>query len=95
MTPHELQLHPTKIISNTTPHTKEQHSASKSAIQVELEHRIKCAWATDNARVLVERLTTSLFHASGTWTMKDDMRMKHNTTKDAWDDRSNEEMEEK
>ena len=69
----------------------------KNAEQVELEHRIKCAWATftnhrqelkspkcplrDRLKLFdAKKKVTSLFYASGTWTMTKEMKKKLQTT---------------
>ena len=68
----------------------------KNAVQVEFEHRIKCVWSTftthrleltspkyplrDRLKLFDATVTPSLFYASGTWTMTQDMVKKRRTT---------------
>ena len=73
-----------------------QHITLKNAIEVEFEHHIKYAWATftshrqeltspkyplrDRLKLFDATVTPSLLHASGTWTMTEEMKEKLQTT---------------
>ena len=78
------------------PILRSTHLFQKRRTKVEFEHLIKCAWATftthrqaatspkyplrDRLKLSDGTATPSLFYASGTWTMTEDMNKKHQTT---------------